>query len=66
MEELSVGRVDSTTEAEYITASKVAKEAVWIKKFITELEVFPEIKNDITMYCDNTSAIAQSKKPRSH
>ena len=57
---------DSTTKVEYITASEAAKEAVWIKKFITELEVLSEIKNDITMYCDNTGAIAQSKEPRSH
>ncbi|XP_052170366.1 secreted RxLR effector protein 161-like [Diospyros lotus] len=30
---------DSTTEAEYIAASDAAKEAVWIKKFVTELGV---------------------------
>jgi len=31
--------VDSTTEAEYISASEAAKEVVWIKKFIIELGV---------------------------
>ena len=30
---------DSTTESEYIAALDDAKEAVWIKKFITELGV---------------------------
>lgn len=57
---------DSTTEAKYIAASEAAKEVVWIKKFITELEVLPEIKNGVMVYCDNTGAIAQSKEPRSH
>ncbi|WJX77490.1 hypothetical protein P8452_60793 [Trifolium repens] len=45
--------VDSTTEAEYIAASTAAKEAVWIKKFITELEVVPSIVDPISLYCDN-------------
>ena len=31
---------DSTIEAEYIAASDAAKEAVWIKKFVTELGWF--------------------------
>ena len=30
---------DSTTEAEYIAASEAAKEAVWIRKFVSELGV---------------------------
>ena len=36
---------DSTTEAEHIAASDVAKEAVWIKKFIIELNIVPSIIN---------------------
>ena len=58
--------VDSTTEAEYIVASDAAKEAVWIKKFITDLEAVPSITNPIDVYCDNNGATAQAKEPRSH
>ncbi|KAK8669710.1 hypothetical protein V6N13_107134 [Hibiscus sabdariffa] len=57
---------DSTTEAEYIAASEAAKEAVWIKKFITELGVVPSISDALELYCDNNGAIAQAKEPRSH
>ncbi|KAK8670919.1 hypothetical protein V6N13_037531 [Hibiscus sabdariffa] len=58
--------VDSTTEAEYIAASEAAKEAVWIKKFVTELGVGPSISDAMELYCDNNGAIAQAKEPRSH
>ena len=57
---------DSTTEAEYIAASDAAKEAVWIKKFITGLDVVPSISNPVDLYCDNNGAIAQAKEPRQH
>lgn len=57
---------DSTTEAEYIAASDAAKEAVWIKKFITELGVMPSILRPIELLCDNNGAIAQAREPRSH
>ncbi|KAK8656121.1 hypothetical protein V6N13_108680 [Hibiscus sabdariffa] len=57
---------DSTTEAEYIAASKAAKEAVWIKKFVTELGVVPSISDALELYCDNNGAIAQAKEPISH
>ena len=32
---------DSMMEAEYIRASEAAKEAVWIRKFVSELGVVP-------------------------
>ncbi|XP_035838833.1 secreted RxLR effector protein 161-like [Helianthus annuus] len=57
---------DSTTESEYIAASDAAKEAAWMKKFITDLDMVPSIMKPIQIFCDNTGAIAQAKEPRSH
>jgi len=57
---------DSTTEAEYIVASEAAKEAVWIRKFISEFGVVPSCSSPIDLYCDNNGAIAQAKEHRSH
>nr|GEY69670.1 hypothetical protein [Tanacetum cinerariifolium] len=45
-------------EAEYIAAFDASKEAVWVRKFISGLGVVPTIKEPISMYCDNTKAIA--------
>ena len=58
--------MNSTTESEYIAASEVAKEVVWIRKFIAELGVVPSIVDLISLYCDNNGAIAQAKEPWSH
>ena len=46
--------------------SEAAKEAVWIKKFVTGLGVIPSISNPVDLYCDNNGGIAQAKEPRSH
>nr|GEZ63157.1 retrovirus-related Pol polyprotein from transposon TNT 1-94 [Tanacetum cinerariifolium] len=48
----------SSVEAKYITAFDASKEAVWVKKFISRLGVVPTIEEPISMYCDNTGAIA--------
>jgi hypothetical protein len=58
--------VESTTEAEYITASEESKEGVWIKKFMIELGVVPSVQEPMEIYCENNGAIAQAKEPRSH
>ncbi|KAL0386099.1 UNVERIFIED_CONTAM: Retrovirus-related Pol polyprotein from transposon TNT 1-94 [Sesamum radiatum] len=57
---------DSTTEAEYIAASEAAKEALWMKNYIQELDGVPSITEPVVIFCDNNGAIAQAKKPRSH
>ncbi|KAM2527672.1 hypothetical protein TB1_024900 [Malus domestica] len=57
---------DSTTEAEYVAAAEAGKEAFWMKKFIAELGVVPTITSPVTLYCDNSGAIAQAKEPRAH
>nr|GEZ18488.1 hypothetical protein [Tanacetum cinerariifolium] len=48
----------SFAEAEYIAAFDTSKEAVWVRKFISGLSVVPTIEEPISMYCDNTGAIA--------
>ena len=57
---------DSTMEAEYIAASEAAKEAVWLKNFLLDLEVVPSAQSAITLHCDNSGAVANAKEPRSH
>jgi hypothetical protein len=57
---------DSTAEAEYIAASGVAKEGVWMRRFLIELGVFPDVSSPLNLHCDNNGAIAQAKEPRNH
>ena len=57
---------DSTWEVKYITASDAVKEAVWLRKFINEIEVAPSLDGPILLYCDSIGAIAQAKELKSH
>ena len=58
--------VDSTMEAEYVAACEAAKEAVWLKKSLSDLGVVRIEQVPITLFCDNSGAVAQSKDPRNH
>ena len=53
-------------EVEYIAASKAAKEAVWLKNFLLDLGVVPSAQSAVTLYYDNSGAVANAKEPRSH
>ena len=51
-------------EAEYVAACETVKEAVWLKKFLSNHGVMWMEQVPITLFCDNSEAVAQSKDPR--
>ena len=57
---------DSTIEAEYVAAGEVAKEVVWLKKFLSDLGVVRMEQVPITLFCDNSRTVAHSKDSRNH
>ena len=56
----------STMEAKYVVACEVAKEAICIKKFIYDLGIVRMEQVPITLFCDNSGVVAQSKDLRNH
>ncbi|SMR63766.1 unnamed protein product [Zymoseptoria tritici ST99CH_3D1] len=55
----------STMEAEYIAASEAAKEAVWLRNFINELNL-PDKIVSVPLYIDNDAALRLSRNPEDH
>ena len=53
---------DSTMEPEYIAAS----EAVWLKNFLSDMKVVPNMDKPVTLYCDNSGVVTNSKEPHSY
>nr|GFD28004.1 hypothetical protein [Tanacetum cinerariifolium] len=54
----------SPAKDKYIAAFDASKEAVWVRKFISGLGVVSTIEEPISMYCDNTGAIAIANELR--
>ena len=52
----------SSIEAEYIVVALTAKEGLWIKTMIEELDIF-ELK-EIAVFCDNQSTIKLCNKSK--
>ncbi|PKU62438.1 Retrovirus-related Pol polyprotein from transposon TNT 1-94 [Dendrobium catenatum] len=57
---------DSTMKAEYVVATEAAKEAVWLRNFQIELKVVPNFEKPLTLFCDNSEAISNTKEVRNH
>ena len=53
-------------EAEYVAACEAIKEAIWLKKFLSDLGVVRIEQVPITLFCDNSGVVSQSKGPTNH
>ena len=53
----------STTEAEYVAASKACKEAIWLGRLVADLGISVEMP---ILHCDSQSAIQLAKNPVFH
>ena len=56
----------STCEAEDMAALEASHEAIGMKGFIADLGVIPNASGPMTLFYDNTGAIALAKEPRFH
>lgn len=54
----------STTEAEYVAAAAAAKEAIWLRKLLSDLGC--QCQSATTLFVDNQSAIRLTKNPEFH
>ena len=53
-------------EPEYIAASEAATEPVWLKNFLSDMEVIPNMDKPIILYCDNSGTVTNSREQCSH
>ncbi|KAF4990463.1 hypothetical protein FGRMN_8456 [Fusarium graminum] len=56
----------STTDAEYVAAAEAAKEAVWIKGLINDLQLENLKVDSVPLYVDNEGARKLSRNPEFH
>ena len=49
----------------YVATCEAAKEAVWLCNFLMDLQVVPKAQEPMSLYCDNSEAVANFKELRS-
>ena len=50
----------STMEAEFISCFEATSHGLWLKSFITELNIVDSISKPLTIYCDNPGTTSSS------
>ena len=53
-----------TMKFKYVTTFEVAKEVVWLRKFLMGLEVVPLVVLTLVLFFNNNGVVTQSKEPK--
>ena len=56
--------VSSTMEAEYVACYEATYHAIWLRNFISTLEVVHFISRPLKLFCDNSAAVSFSRNTR--
>ena len=55
----------STIEAEYVACYELTCHAIWLRNFISALEVVHSISRSLKLFCDNSTVVSFSRNTRS-
>lgn len=55
----------STTEAEFVSCFEATTQAIWLRSFISGLEIVDSISRLLKIYCDNSAAVFLAKNNKS-
>ena len=53
-------------EAEYVACSTATQDAVWLRSFLQHLKIVKIALEPVTIFCDNTTALAVAKDFKYH
>ena len=53
-------------ESEYVTYSIATQEAIWLKRFLRDLNLTPKVDDPVELLCEDTAAIQFAKDPKFH
>ena len=53
-------------EAKYVITCEATKEAIWLQKFLMDLQVVPATSHSMTLCCDSSGVVVNSKESRNH
>jgi len=56
----------STMKVEYVVYAAATQDIIWLKSFLNHFKIIKSASDPVTIYFDNTTAVAMVKDPKYH